>query len=66
MMKSKEMKIRSAGHPDGNILVDIGDKWSCGEIDGGVSIRFENNYGFVISFEDLEAVYLNLKKGIFK
>lgn len=55
--------LKTAGHSQGNLACDHAHA-SCGDIEDGVGFVFSVGRpgGWVVSFEDLEKVYLAVKK----
>jgi len=55
-MSAMLKRIRVAGHPEGDLIVDSLMS-QCGQIKDGVAMRFEEKRGgFVVDLEDLRAV----------
>ena len=64
-MDYRVIVLRAAGHPGGNLYVEVHKEkitgWSCGDIEDGIGMRFENERGgWVVNAQDV----LNLAKVI--
>jgi hypothetical protein len=55
-----KMIIETTGHSQGNLECNSFNSW-CGSIKHGLGLSFEKGYGWVVSFEDFEKVYLAAK-----
>lgn len=55
------IKIRLAGFVGQHLVID-GVHTECGKIVDGIGIRIDNNAGGVMSWEDFEAAYLEVKR----
>jgi hypothetical protein len=60
-MRETDLVIRTPGALDGDIVIDYLKGCRCGDVRNGIAAHWSRRKprgGFVISFEDLERVYL--------
>ena len=57
-----ERVVRSAGHPQAKrMFFSVVGRHKCGEIEDGISLRHAGEAGWVLDWDDFEAVYLAAK-----